>query len=99
MAVRFELCAHVGVVVNFAVEDHPDGAVLIRQRLLAGFQVDDAQPAMGERRMGVAMQPCLVGSAIGDAVAHSHRARRCVLVESFDSHDSSNAAHVQETAS
>ena len=79
VAVRLELPADVGVVVDLAVEDHPDAAVLVRQRLLAGAEIDDAQAAMGERGVRVAVQPGFVGAAMGDDVAHPQRARRRVL--------------------
>ena len=36
MAVRLELGAELGEVVDLAVEDHPDRAVFVGQRLIAG---------------------------------------------------------------
>ena len=53
VAGRFELRPDVGVVVDLAVEDDPDRAVFVRQRLLAGGQIDDAQAAVAERGLVV----------------------------------------------
>ena len=48
--VRDELRAQLAVVVDLAVEDHPDGAVFVANRLVAAGEVDDAQAAHAERR-------------------------------------------------
>ena len=37
-----------GVVVDFAVEYEPDGAILVRHGLIARGEVDDAQPPEAE---------------------------------------------------
>ena len=44
-----ELAAQLAEVVDLAVEDDPDRAVLVVDRLVAGREVDDAQPAHAER--------------------------------------------------
>ena len=51
MTERAELFAEFAVVVDFAVEDDPDGTVLVRDRLLSAFEIDDGQAAMTERRI------------------------------------------------
>ena len=45
-----ELRAQLAIVVDLAVEDHPDRAVLVADRLMAAGEIDDAQPAHAERR-------------------------------------------------
>ncbi len=50
MAARFELGAQLGEVVDLAVEDDPDRAVLVGHRLIAGGEIDDAQPAVRRAR-------------------------------------------------
>ena len=40
--------AQLAVVVDLAVEDDPDRAVLVRERLLAGDEVGDREPAVAE---------------------------------------------------
>ena len=65
----------VGVVVDLAVEDDPDRAVFVRQRLMAGRQIDDAQPAVAERRPIVEELTRIVRAAMRDDVAHPRQAR------------------------
>jgi hypothetical protein len=43
-----ELAPQVAVVVDLAVEDDPDGAILVADRLLAVVEIDDAQPPHAE---------------------------------------------------
>ena len=45
---RLQLGADVGEVVDLAVEDDLDRPVLVAERLIAGREVDDAQPAVAE---------------------------------------------------
>ena len=93
VSVRLELLAHLGVVVDLAVEHHPHRAVLVRQRLLPRAQIDDAETAVREGGLCVAMQPPFVGAPVRDDVAHPHGARRRVLIEPVDCNDSSDSAH------
>ncbi len=65
-----------GIVVDLAVEDRPDGAVLVRERLMAAGQVDDRQPAEPQRGTIVAVGPRVVGPAVDEPVRH--RAERSV---------------------
>src|SRR5262249_49333367 len=43
-----ELALHALVVVELAVDDDVEALVLVRDRLIAGMQVDDAEPRMPE---------------------------------------------------
>ena len=87
------------MVVDLAVEDHPHAAVLVRQRLLPGAQIDDAQSAMGEGGVRVAVQPRFVRPAMRDDVAHPSGARRRIVIEPVDGDDARNAAHDQAASS
>ena len=59
------------VVVDLAVEDHDHRAVLVEQRLLAGGDVDDAQPPVAEAQPGLDVQAAFVGAAVGLRVVHA----------------------------
>ena len=52
VALRFERGSLFRVVEEFAVEDGPDGAVFVRDRLLAVGEADDREPAIGEVQSG-----------------------------------------------
>ena len=73
----FQLRPLLGVVVEFAVEDGPDGAVLVRDRLLAVGEADDGEPAVGEVKAGAFEEPVLVRSAMDDGLGHrGHHPKR-----------------------
>ncbi len=50
VAALLELGPERAEVVDLAVERHPDGSVLVRERLLPGDEVGDRQPAVAEPR-------------------------------------------------
>ena len=65
-----ELGAQPLEVVDLAVEDDPDGAVLVVDRLVAAGEVDDREPAHPERG-AVPREPALpVGPAMHDRGQH-----------------------------
>ena len=57
-------CAHLGEVVDLAVEDHLDAAVLVADRLIAGGEVDDAETAMAEADPAVEIVAAGVRTAV-----------------------------------
>ena len=63
-------------VVDLAVEDDDDGAVLVVQRLLAGREVDDRQAAVAEADARREVQAALVRAAVVLALVHARAARR-----------------------
>jgi hypothetical protein len=71
MAGGGELVAQRAEVVNFAVEDHPYGTVLVVDRLLAGGQVDDGQAAHAQRDAVGEVCTLIVGPAMPDDIAHT----------------------------
>ena len=52
------------VVVNLAIKADPDCPVFIAKRLLAGAEIDNAQPAMPQRGMGPEIDPMFIGPAM-----------------------------------
>ena len=54
VAARDELAAQLDVVVDLAVEDDPDGLVLVGHRLAAAGEVDDAESGDGRGRRACA---------------------------------------------
>src|SRR5207248_9017476 len=72
----FEVGALLGVLEELAVEDDPDGAVLVGDGLLAVGEADDGEPAAGEFEAGGVEEPVLVGPAVDDRPGHArHDAR------------------------
>ena len=76
-------------VVDLAVEDDDDGAVLVEQRLLAGRDVDDRQAAVAEADARLEVQAALVRAAVqlrsfircstAYEMARDRECRRCLL--------------------
>jgi hypothetical protein len=93
VAETLELATDVGVVVDLSVEDDPDAAIFIRHRLPAACEIDDAQPAVRQRGMGVTVEPGLVGTTMNELVTHADRAGRRFPIESIARNDASNATH------
>ena len=88
-------CADLGEVVDLAVEDDPDRAVLVAERLIAGREVDDAQPAVAEADAAVEIVAAGVGTAVRDGVGHRHQPRAIDRVCRVEVESSCNPAHVQ----
>ena len=65
-----ELGAQLGVVVDLAVLDDDDAAVLARDRLVAALEVDDRQPPRGQPGLAVDHLAPAVGPAVPQRRAH-----------------------------
>ena len=64
------------VVVDLAVEDDLDRAVLVADRLVAAGQVDDRQPAVDQADARLLPEAFGVGAAVGEASPMAFRAAR-----------------------
>lgn len=70
VAARLQLSAQLPVVVDLTVEDDPAGAVLVGERLMAGLDVDDAQPSAGKPYWAVEKEAFVVRASMGDGPSH-----------------------------
>jgi hypothetical protein len=61
----------LAVVVDLAVQDDDYGAVLVVDRLVAGIEIDDAQPLDPESDVVLVMDPARVGAPVLQPCAHS----------------------------
>src|SRR5262249_5900382 len=73
MASREEPLAQFLEVVNLAVEDHPDRAVFVDDRLTARGQINDREPPHSQRDVLFEIEAFVVGPAVNDR--RRHRAR------------------------
>ena len=93
-----ELAADLGEVVDLAVGDHLDGAVLVGERLLPAGEVHDRQPAHRQRDARQLDAALFVRAAVvqrADHVLHFGRGNGPPELR-FD--DADDAAHVQSAA-
>ncbi len=93
VAVRLELRAEVGVVVDLAVEDDLHRAVLVAERLRAGGKIDDAEPPVSERGMAVGPGAGAIRSAVREDVAHRGQPGEVRRLQPFSGHQAGNSAH------
>src|SRR3954469_20939387 len=63
-------CPQRLIVVDLAIEDDVERAVLVRHRLMAAGDVDDAEPAHADRHAGRNMIPAVVGASVPNGVTH-----------------------------
>src|SRR5436853_385121 len=67
----FELRRELPIVVNLPVEDDPDGLVFVRHRLVAGFEIDDAEARHPDTEWAVAMNSAPIRSSVDEDLTHS----------------------------
>jgi hypothetical protein len=65
-----EVLAQLAEVVDLAVEDRHNLAVLAVNGLVTGGHIDDREAPHAERRMLVVVEPRAVGTPVNDHVAH-----------------------------
>jgi hypothetical protein len=72
------------VIVNFSVENDPDGTVFVADGLMASGKIDDAEAAHAEPNPALGEEAIVVGTAMGHHVAHTSQNARidsCVCTE------------------
>src|SRR6185503_15141413 len=70
MAAGFQLRTQFDVVENLAVEDDPKRAILVADRLLAGAEIDNAQPGVAQAGKAVEINAKLIRTAMTDHRQH-----------------------------
>ena len=70
VAAPLQVAPQLLVVVDLAVEDDPDGAVLVRDRLEAVAQIDDAEAAHADGDAVADVDALIVGTAVRHDAAH-----------------------------
>jgi hypothetical protein len=90
-----ELGSQLGEVVDLAVEDRLDLAVLVEHRLGAAADVDDAQPPHAQGHAGLDVQTVIIGPAMLDGVGHGAQGRQiecwCPRVTGGDTADTTHS--------
>src|SRR5690242_17801137 len=71
MASLQQALAQFGIIVDFAVEQYPNAAIFIRNRLMAAGNIDDAQPAVSEANVRSQMNTGVVRTAVLQRIIHA----------------------------
>ncbi len=66
----FQSGPQIGVVEDLAVEDDPNVAALVAERLMAQREIDDAEAAVAERYEFIAKEAAVVRTAVTDGAGH-----------------------------
>jgi hypothetical protein len=95
-----QVVAQLAIVVDFAVEDDPDRAVFIANRLMTAREVDDAQPSHPQRDTIVHEHTFIVRTPMPDDLAHSVHDRlarvRLIASVAIEIRESRYTAHRRE---
>jgi hypothetical protein len=70
VALSFQFRLKLGIIVNLAIEDDTNRAILVKNWLLPRLKVDDGEPAHAERYIDAFPKPSLVGTAMDDDLSH-----------------------------
>ncbi len=81
------------VIVNLAVEDDPDIMILVGQRLVAAFHVDNAQPPHGQADIFFDEEALVIGPAMHDAAVHARQHLSLNVPVAFGKEDSADSTH------
>jgi hypothetical protein len=81
------------VVVDLAVEDHHDAAVLVVERLLSGGEVDDRKPPVTEPEARLQVHAALVGTAVKLRLVHSQDELARDRSRALEIHHPDDSAH------
>ncbi len=93
MPSRDQVTSQFLIAVDFAVENDPDGAVFVRDWLMTGIEVDDAEPPHAEAAWPVDMEALVIRPAMANPVAH--RADLCRVRTGPQPQLSRDAAHTR----
>src|SRR5205807_1599983 len=98
MASLLESAAQLFEIIDLAVERHPNGSILVRQRLTAAGRVDDSEPPRRQGRVLRAVEAFLIRAAVGERPRHcSKRGRGYRLIPS-EVHNAADSAHLSPHA-
>src|SRR5581483_5766471 len=78
VAALLQTFAQLVAVVDLAVEDDPDVARFVRDGLVAGLEIDDAEAPRGEADGRCGVEPFGIGAAMLEARRHRPQQRRIV---------------------
>jgi len=93
VAQRLELGHEFLEVVDLAVKDDADAAVLVEKRLLAGGDVDDRQAAVAKAQARLDVQAAFVGAAVVLRIVHSRQRRAVDRTGTAGIEEAGDAAH------
>src|SRR5258706_6195171 len=71
MAVRLKFALQFGKIVNFPIENYPDGLILVRHRLMATGKVNNGQSAETKSQWSGKKVTFIIRTTVDDGSGHS----------------------------
>src|SRR6185436_11738295 len=65
-----QIIAETLVIVDFAIEDNPDGSVFIGNRLVAAREINDTETPHSDRAIAIGVEAFIVRTAVDHAITH-----------------------------
>ena len=93
VSLGFELPPQLGEIVDLSVEDHPDSSVLVVDRLLSAFHVDDAEASHPQPDIVCNQHALIVRSPVHDGLTHRLHQVRNHWILTTSVYDTCNSAH------
>jgi len=93
VAARLQAWAQRGVIVDFAVEDDPNCAVFVAERLVPAGDVNNTETPHADRGWPIAVNAFIVWAAVGHGGAHLPHHGRIGAYVPTKLHQTSDATH------
>jgi hypothetical protein len=81
------------MIVDFTVEDDPDVARLITERLVTGLNIDDAEAAHGQADVVFDKKAIIVGTAVHNLAVHCRQRFAIYVLRTVRIEDAADSAH------
>jgi hypothetical protein len=76
VTLRYQVKPELLVIVDFAVEYHPNGLIFVGDWLVAAAEIDDAEPAHANGAAILNVEALIVRPAVLDLIAHGANGRQ-----------------------
>ena len=96
VAATEKVLAQVAVVIDLAVKSDPDGAVLIRDRLVAAGKVNNAQATVSETHRPIHVEAFIVGTTVSQGPGSRLERRARYRSAGAEIVNSANATHKKD---
>src|SRR5215469_66032 len=94
MPLRLQAETQFRVVIDFAVKDNPDIPIFVGHRLLARFDIDDAQPPHRKSDVLFHEKPLIIGAAMHDVAIHASQNVGLDAPVAVYKEDSADSTHI-----
>jgi hypothetical protein len=95
VAFSFQESTQFLIVVDLPVENDPNTAILVRERLVAGVQVDDRESPMTQTHLGPIVGALIIRTSMTDRIQHFPNQSRADTIVPLEIKLSANSTHTK----